>query len=57
MEIICGVHNGQSIERYLKHVGLSPIPPPIFPARFKDHELGFEENELADNCDRIIEYD
>jgi len=45
MEIRSSVHERESIQRYMRHLGLPEHPPPIAPARYEQEDLDQSFNE------------
>ncbi len=55
MQKICAVHDGDSIRRYLLHLGLDPDPPPRTQPSVQQPEIVFAPNEWQDKIPALVD--
>ena len=55
MQKICAVHDGDSIRRYLLHLGLDPDPPPRTQPSVQQPEIVFAPNEWQDEIPALVD--
>jgi hypothetical protein len=49
MVIVAGVHDPDSIRRYLRYIGQNEHPPPIAPARYTQGELDYQDEHIDED--------